>query len=189
MEEKEVRPIPIHIHGATTLREVAKEVDIKDRQEHDAFIERLIATLNTTKNGVGIAAPQVGNSIRIFILWVDRKTSEPIVFINPEIIQLKGAEKMDTEGCLSVPNVWARVKRFQKVRIKYLDKNWETQEALFKGFDARVIQHEFDHLEGKEFFDLLSPKEFEKIKPDLDKLEAGELPLLEYETNLDWQDL
>jgi len=176
--------IPIIIHGNKTLREIALEANIEDKATHDAFILDLIDTLKTTETGVGIAAPQVGNSVRIFISWADRNrisSSKPIIFINPEIVEAKGSKKMDDEGCLSVPKVYARVERFQKVRVKYLDENWEPQEKLFKGFEARVIQHENDHLNGLEFFDHLSDVELKKIQYKLDELSKGNIPELEYE--------
>jgi len=177
--------LPIQIHGSNVLREMAEEIDINNRPEIDEFISDLIETLRTTKTGVGIAAPQVGKSIRLFILWADRHLGkEPQVFINPEIVTLKGSKKMGQEGCLSVPGVYARVKRHQKVRIKYLDGDWNPQEKLIKGFESVVIQHEYDHLNGKEFFDHLSKEEFEKIKYKLDKLENGDIPELEYEYSL-----
>tara|TARA_R110000772_G_scaffold17946_1_gene49786 strand:- start:36308 stop:36850 length:543 start_codon:yes stop_codon:yes gene_type:complete len=178
--------LPIQIHGSNVLREIAEEVDIKNRPEVDEFVDDLIETLRTTKTGVGIAAPQVGKPIRLFILWADRHLGkEPQVFINPEIVTFKGSKKMGQEGCLSVPGVYARVERFQKVRIKYLDKDWQPQEKLIKGFESVVIQHEYDHLNGLEFFDHLSSKEFEKIKRKLDELEDGNIPKLEYEYALE----
>ena len=174
--------LKIQIHGSKVLREVAKEIDIKDKPGVDIFLNELLETLETTKTGVGIAAPQVGSSIRAFISWADRSQGkEPKFFINPVITEMKGAKKNGMEGCLSIPGVYASVERFQKVRVTYLDENWEQQDKLFKNFEARVIQHEFDHLEGKEFFDHLSPSQYAKIKYDLDKLENGEIPELEYE--------
>lgn len=178
--------IPIQIHGSNVLREVATEVDPKNRKEVDLFIEQLIETLKVTKTGVGIAAPQVGTSLRVFLIWENRGgDTRPDIFINPVITQFKGSKKTDYEGCLSVPGVYARVERFQKVKVQYLDGDWNPQEKLFKNFEARIIQHEFDHLEGKEFFDHLSPVEFDKIKRQLDELEKGNIPELEYEYKLE----
>lgn len=180
-----ILPLPIKIHGSEVLREVAKEVNISERPGIDLFIKSLQETLNITKTGVGIAAPQVGSSIRVFISWADRSQGkEPKVFINPEITEMKGGKKNQIEGCLSIPGVYATVERFQKVRVKYLDENWQPQDKLFKNFEARVIQHEFDHIEGIEFFDRISKTDLDKITPLLQKLENGIIPELEYEYNL-----
>jgi len=109
-------------------------------------------TVSSTNNGVGMAAPQVDHKVRVFI------GPEDMAFINPKIMQLKGAFRADNEGCLSLPGVFARVQRYQKVMVVYYDENWDTIAKTFKGFDARIIQHEMDHLDGINFPDHVKDK-------------------------------
>lgn len=170
--------LPIFVHDSKVLREKAKSV-IVDRKEYDAFISDMIETLKAIPTGIGLAAPQVGKSIKIFIMWANRVDGQPSVFINPEIIETKGAKKNDYEGCLSVPNIHIQVERFQKIRVKYLDNDWNEKTELFKNFEARIIQHEYDHLEGVEFFDRLSKIELAKIQYKLNRI-AEHLPDVPY---------
>ena len=104
----------------------------------------------------------------------------PQIIINPEIIQLKGARRKDFETCLSVPGIRARVERWQKVKIKYYDLNFCEYVELFKNFEARVVQHELDHLDGIEFYDRISKDELKKIIGSIEKLRRGEIPKLDY---------
>ena len=97
-------------------------------------------------NGVGLAAPQVGVSLRVCIAQVNGK---PTPLINPDITWRSKETAMDEEGCLSLPNVWLPVPRSVEIHLTYLDEKGQTQERKLKDFDARVVQHEVDHLEGK----------------------------------------
>lgn len=165
----------IRIDGDPVLREVCSEID-SDYPNLREFVEKMYNTLDGTKNGVGLAAPQVGEAIRLFIFGgVNIGSPERKVFINPEIIEFKGAEKMDLESCLSVPGVSARVKRWQKVIVKYYDLDFKEYTKMFKNFEARIVQHEFDHLEGIEFYDRISKEDLEKIQYKIDALRNKKL--------------
>ena len=176
-----MKPLPIVIYPYSTLVEVAKEA--VDPEEIKLVVEQLKTTLLQTDTGVGIAAPQVGIPLRIYI------TKDNIgainVFINPEIIALKGSKKKDVEGCLSVPKVYARVERFQKVKVKWQDENGDTQEKVFKEYDARVIQHEHDHIDGIMFFDKISKDEYAKVESQIEDIKGGKISeSVEYEYKL-----
>lgn len=165
--------LPIRAYGDPVLKKVAQDIE----PGHPGLPE-LIADMFETMyaaNGVGLAAPQIGQSIRLFI--VDTHSSadsddpnaekapedadeEPRlkkVFINPYIVEEDGEEWGFEEGCLSIPNIREEVQRQPKVVLQYQDENFEEHEEEFEGFAARVIQHEHDHLDGVLFIDHLSP--------------------------------
>ena len=143
--------LPITFVNDPILREVAKPVDESVDDLHE-LIHCMIATMNQAK-GVGIAAPQVGRSLRLFIALDGG--NNPVAFINPEITYLSKRYCKISEGCLSIPGVRGEVARPETVKLKWLDADLQPQEKLFFGRDARIIQHEFDHLEGKLFTDYL----------------------------------
>lgn len=175
--KKDIKIYPICIEGDPILKMVCIEI-AKDHVGLEHIIERMHATLDATETGVGMAAPQVGLSIKMFILGgVDRPKK---TFINPEILVMKGSKPKNREGCLSVPKVFATVERFQKVRMKYFDENFVEHTKLFKGFEAMVIQHEFDHIMGIEFHERLSKHEYAKIKKQLENLKRGDIPKVNY---------
>ncbi len=180
--------LPILIEGNPILKRKCEEVSpaYPNLQE---IIYQMCNTLDSTNTGVGLAAPQVGVTLRMFILGGkgrhvsgdgSRVMMPRITFINPEIIEFKGAKRKDAEGCLSVPGVYARVERHQKIKIKYFDENFEEQIKTFKGFQARVVQHEYDHMDGIKFYDRLTPEALKGIQPKLDELRMGKVPKLEY---------
>jgi peptide deformylase len=153
---------PIVVYGSPVLRKVAKEVD-RDYPGLEQFIADLWETMYKS-DGVGLAAPQVGKSIRIFVLdTTDLDENDPSLkdfkktFINPEIISSDGDISTANEGCLSLPRLREDVERKSRIRIRYHDENWNLHEEEYDGLKARVIQHEYDHLEGILFIDLLSP--------------------------------
>ncbi len=128
----------------------AKNVDVK---KENPFLHQLIddmfETLDHHKSGVGLAAPQVGRSLNLFIISTPTFKE---VFINPEI-RLEGLDMQVKEGCLSFPNMDFAVNRREKVQIKFYDKNWTYRYAEFKESLAIIIQHEYDHLKGKLIID------------------------------------
>ena len=153
---------PVTVYGDPILRKRAQEID-KEMEELPEIIENMWETMYYS-DGVGLAAPQVGMSIRLFLIDASSGADEEPelkdfkkVFINPEIIEIKGEEWVFNEGCLSLPEIREDVTRPDKVRIKYMDENFVEHDEVFKGFAGRVIQHEYDHLEGKLFIDYLSP--------------------------------
>jgi peptide deformylase len=152
------------------LREKSKNFNLKDDNERLEII-RLVQEMQDVMynaNGVGLAAPQVGVLKKLFIIDIDQRVEKDddgeivdrtpgvlIIFINPEI-KSKSGEAMFEEGCLSVPGIYEEVKRATKVEIEYYDLNFEKKHMVAEGFLADVIQHEYDHLEGKLFIDKLS---------------------------------
>jgi peptide deformylase len=138
-------------------------------------------------HGVGLAAPQIGKAIRLFIVDTlhlkeeeeeEADTEEQYIkkaFINPVIIETGGEEWTMEEGCLSIPDVRENVNRPERVKIRYFDEDWQLHEEEYDGFTARVILHEYDHIEGKLFIDYLSPLKKRLIKRKLQKIVKGEV--------------
>lgn len=126
-----------------TLHKVSEEV--REEENYQETVKDLIDTLNASEIGVGLAAPQIGISKRIFV--INRKEIKNLVCINPEIISAVGRMKFD-EGCLSFPNRFVRKTRKQFVKIKFRDIYFREKEMQFSGVDAICIQHELEHLNG-----------------------------------------
>lgn len=148
------------------LRTVAKpvtEVDNKIR----ALIEDMFETMRE-EQGIGLAATQVNTHLRIVVMDVSEDQSDPRVFINPEIIEKNGST-ISEEGCLSVPNSYARVERAEKVKVKALDAEGKPFSMDADGLLAICIQHELDHLRGVLFVDYLSPLKRQRIRKKLEK--------------------
>jgi len=149
------------VYGDPILRKKAEIID-KDTEGLKEIIENMWETMYYA-DGVGLAAPQAGLSIRMFVIDATSGAEEEPeladfkkVFINPEIIEIKGESWVMNEGCLSLPEIREDVSRPDEVRIKYLDENFVEHDETYSGFAGRVIQHEYDHLEGKLFTDYLS---------------------------------
>lgn len=162
----------LRVEGDPVLRQIC-EVVPQDYPNLKEVIQKMYNTLENTPNGVGLAAPQIGLPLRIFILG--GKNMSKITFINPEVI-LKGKLKKGTEGCLSIPGVWGDVERHNIVKVKFYDENFKKHNLKFRDFEAIVIQHENDHLNGIEFYDHLDDKEKNKIEDKLVNLRRGEFP-------------
>lgn len=138
----------------------------------DDSIRQLVADMFETMYeapGIGLAAPQVGVSVRVIVIDISDEKSQPVCLINPEIIDSVGAEEME-EGCLSVPSVFEKVSRAEQVTVRAQDRDglWYQFEA--QGLLAVCIQHEIDHLEGKLFVDYLSDLKRQRIRKKLDKI-------------------
>ena len=169
---------PIVAYGHPVLRKVAEEIN-----EGDIDIKELIDNMFETMynaHGVGLAAPQIGKSIRVFIvdgspMSDDKEDMEDFkkVFINPIIIKEEGKKWAFEEGCLSIPDIRGSVDRQEKVIINYLDENWVEHEDEFTGLKARIIQHEYDHIEGVLFLDYLSAMKKRLLKAKLTKISKG----------------
>lgn len=171
---------PITVYGNPILRKVAKPID-KDQEKLAEFIENMWETMYQS-DGVGLAAPQVHKSIRLFVL--DASTAgeeEPEladfkkVFINPEILERKGEEWTMNEGCLSLPEIREDVSRPETVTIKYQDENFDEHIETYSGFAARIIQHEYDHLDGILFIDYLPPLKKRLLKSKLSSITKGKV--------------
>jgi len=154
--------LPIYIYGQPVLRKVAQDID-----ENYPDLKNLIADMFDTlaeSNGIGLAAPQIGRDIRVVVMDLDvMKDDYPEyaglrkVFINAHILafdETAPTEIMD-EGCLSLPGLTERVERYTRIKVRYQDEDFQVHEEWVEGFLARVMQHEFDHLEGKMFIDHL----------------------------------
>nr|WP_136250675.1 peptide deformylase [Ningiella ruwaisensis] len=146
-----------------TVAEAVEEVNDEIRQLVDDMFETM-----RDERGIGLAATQVNVHKRVVVMDVSEEQDEPRVFINPEIIAKSGST-VSEEGCLSVPNNYAKVDRAEKVTVRALDKNGQSFELEAEGLLAICIQHELDHLKGKLFVDYLSPLKRQRIKKKLEK--------------------
>lgn len=148
------------------LRTVAKPVDAVNDE-----IKTLVADMFDTmkeERGIGLAATQVNVHKRVVVMDVSEEQDNPLVFINPEITHQEGST-ISEEGCLSVPNNYAKVERAEKITVEALDKNGEKFSLNADGLLAICIQHELDHLKGKLFIDYLSPLKRQRIRKKLEK--------------------
>jgi peptide deformylase len=153
---------PISVYGDPILRKVAVPIR-PDYPGLDEFLVNFWETMHHA-DGVGLAAPQVGRSIRIFVVDGSAGAEDDPslqdfkkVFINPVILERSGEPVVFEEGCLSLPEIRENITRPETVTIRYQDENFVEHEETYSGFVARIIQHEYDHLEGKLFIDYLSP--------------------------------
>jgi peptide deformylase len=169
---------PIVIYGHPVLRKVAVEIT-KDYPGLNQLVEDLFETMYHSE-GMGLAAPQIGKSIRIFV--IDGKPleeDEPSladfkkVFINAKISERCGELQPMNEGCLSIPNLREEVMRESHIRITYYDENWQYHDKVFDGYKARIIQHEYDHTEGILFTDKISPLKRRLLKGKLTAISKG----------------
>jgi peptide deformylase len=169
---------PIVVYGHPILKKVAAEID-KDFPDLNQLITDLFETMYYSE-GLGLAAPQIGKSIRIFV--IDGKPAaedEPSLadfkkaFINPHITERSGELVPMNEGCLSIPNLREEVLRESHVRINYYDENWQFHDEEFEGYKARIIQHEYDHLDGILFPDRLNPLRRRLLKGKLSAISKG----------------
>jgi peptide deformylase len=172
--------LPIVAYGDPILRKKAVAID-KDYPGLDKLIEDMFETMEKSK-GVGLAAPQINKSIRLFVIDStkmydedDTQSGVREVFINAEMIKETGPEWKYEEGCLSIPNIREDVHRKPTIRIKYLDRKFKQHEKEFDDMDARVIQHEYDHIEGKLFIDHIKPLRRSLLKGKLEKISKGDV--------------
>jgi len=170
--------LPIYAFGSPVLRKKGENITPEYPQLKE-LLDNMYETMYNS-HGIGLAAPQIGLPIRIFI--VDGSPIEDIVpanfkqtFINPEIIKEWGDEWKYEEGCLSIPTIRENVSRKPELTIRYLDENFIEHEKSFSGMAARIIQHEYDHIEGKLFVDLISPLKKNLIKGKLNNISLGKV--------------
>ena len=172
--------LPVYAYGSPVLRKIASDIDA-DFPELDILISNMFETMRSSE-GVGLAAPQIGKSIRVFVVdasvygeeYEDLKDFRK-VFINARIIEEWGDEQLLSEGCLSVPKIHEDVLRKSSIRMKYLDEQFVEHEKVYEGMAARIIQHEYDHLEGIMFPDKLSPLKKRLIKGKLRDISNGKV--------------
>lgn len=173
--------LPIVPYGDMVLKRKADPID-EDFEGLDQLIDNMYETMYAA-SGVGLAAPQVGKSIRLFIVdgapfAEDEEDAEDLkdfkkVFINPEIVEEKGEEWGFVEGCLSIPNIREEVLREPEILIRYQDEQFGTHEEWFKGYRARIVQHEYDHIEGILFTDRISPLRRRMLRGKLKDITKG----------------
>lgn len=167
--------LPIVAYGDPVLKKTCTNID-----QNYPDLQKLISNMFDTMygaSGVGLAAPQVGLPIRLFIVDTgedeDGKEGYKKVFINAEIVEETGEEWAFNEGCLSIPDIREDVMRKPNIRVKYYDENWNLHEDEVSGMPARVIQHEYDHIEGKLFTDKLGMLRKRMLQSKLDNIAKG----------------
>ncbi len=172
--------LPISIIGSSVLRKKAETIS-KDYPELQKLVADMFETMYKTE-GVGLAAPQVGLAIRLFVVDAAPMTDDDNdtftksfkrAFINPEIIEYFGSDVNYNEGCLSIPGLHEDVKRPDGVKIRYYDENFELKEETLTGACARVVQHEYDHLDGILFTDKVGLLRRKMIKNKLANISKG----------------
>ena len=171
--------LPVYVYGSPVLRKVAEEITT-DYPDLKQFIEDMWDTMYYA-DGVGLAAPQVGRSIRMIVIDTSAIAKEgdevamnfKKLLINPTLIERSGDVVSYNEGCLSIPGLHENVMRENKVRIKYVDENFVEHDETYEGTVARVIQHEYDHLEGVMFVDRLSALRKKLISSKLNGMSKG----------------
>jgi len=171
--------LPIVAYGDPILKRVAVDIEPETFPNLKELIADMFETMYAAR-GVGLAAPQVGHSIRLFVVDATPfKDDEPDlkdfkkVFINAHVVEETGEKWPFNEGCLSIPDIREDIYRCSNLRISYYDENREHHEESFKGLAARVIQHEYDHTDGKLFTDHLSPLRKRMIQNRLNDISRG----------------
>lgn len=169
---------PIVVYGHAVLRKVAADID-RDHPGLQQLISDLFETMYKSE-GMGLAAPQIGKSLRIFVIdGTPIADEEPEltgfrkVFINARIVERSGEMKLMTEGCLSIPHLREEVNREGHIRITYYDETWEFHDEVYDGYKARIIQHEYDHLDGILFTDRVNPLRRRLLKSKLLAISKG----------------
>ena len=169
---------PIVIFGAEVLRKPSVELTA-DYPDLKKLIEDMFLTM-AAADGCGLAAPQIGKNIRLFVVdcspWGEEDEAckdYRRAFINPEIYEVSEETGLFNEGCLSLPGLHEDVRRPVAIKMRYLDENFVEHDELFDGMPARVIQHEYDHLEGKIFTDRVSPLRRNLLKGKMTKMANG----------------
>jgi peptide deformylase len=171
--------MPIIAYGDPVLRKKAVAVEPEEYPNIKQLVEDMFETMYGAR-GVGLAAPQVGISMRLFVVDAtpfDEDEPELVnfkkVFLNAQIMDETGDEWSFNEGCLSIPDIREDVSRKPVIRISYYAQDWKHHEETFKGMAARIIQHEYDHIEGKLFTDKLSPLRKRLIEKKLNDISRG----------------
>jgi peptide deformylase len=171
---KMLKQLPVTTYGMEILRKKTKPVTEINSKFID-LVQNMFYTMDKS-SGIGIAAPQVNLGISLAVIDIsamdEYKKVKPVVLINPVVIDSHGEVSLE-EGCLSIPDVRAEVKRPEEIFIKFNDFNFNEIKMELKGFIARVAQHEVDHLNGKLFVDYLSPEQKKEIKKQLSDIRKG----------------
>lgn len=169
---------PIVMYGNPVLRQRAKEIAA------GTDVKQLIADMLETMyaaSGIGLAAPQIGKGVRLFVVDGSAMEDEPGMenfkkaFINPILVEEAGTPWEFEEGCLSIPNIREKISRKEKLKVRYYDADWNIHEEEYDGMKARIIQHEYDHIEGKLFVDYLTPFKKRLLKSKLADISKGKV--------------
>jgi peptide deformylase len=169
---------PIVMYGDPVLRQRAKDIP------KGTDVKQLVADMFETMygaSGIGLAAPQIGKGIRLFVVDGSGLEEEEDMenfkkaFINPVILEEAGTAWEFEEGCLSIPNIREKISRKEKLKIKYYDEDWNVHEEEYDGMKARIIQHEYDHIEGKLFVDYLTSLKKRLLKGKLADISKGKV--------------
>lgn len=172
--------LPIYLYGHPVLREVGQDINT----DYEG-LEQLIADMWETmyhSDGIGLAAPQIGLSIRLFVIDASPMQNDypecsgfKRCFINARIVNFGDKIISETEGCLSIPSIHEKVERPESITIEYLNEHFEPQRETFVGFAARVVQHEYDHIEGILFIDKISTVRKTMIRNKLLNIATGKV--------------
>jgi peptide deformylase len=172
--------LPIYAYGQPVLRKQALPVT-PDYPGLASFIADMYETMYSAK-GVGLAAPQVGRSIRVFVVDTiqikktdEKHTGIKQIFLNAQLLDESGEPWLYEEGCLSIPDIHVEIERLPVVHLRYQDENFVEHTQTFEGINARVIQHEYDHIEGVLFIDRMKPLKRRMINRKLEKIKKGEV--------------
>lgn len=170
--------LPIVTYNDPILRQKAEDIE-ENNPKLQSLIDDMLETMYNS-DGVGLAAPQIGKSIKLFVMDTDSMIEEgevpygPMVLINPLILEKRGDKVPLEEGCLSIPEVNDKVFRPETVVIEFFDRDFNKHRIEAEGWTSRVIQHEYDHLEGVLFIDYLSAFKKRMHKTELQEIESGE---------------
>lgn len=172
--------LPIFAYGQPVLKKVAIDID----QDYPKLVELIDNMWDTMYNasGVGLAAPQIGLGVRLFLVDSEKMMDEgeeskgiKKVFINAQILNEEGKSWAFEEGCLSIPKITGEVIRQEKITIKYFDENFVQHTESYDGMNARVIQHEYDHIEGNLFTEKLKPLKKRLVSRKLEAIRKGQV--------------
>lgn len=160
--------LPLVEAKSPILRNKTRPLSIEEIEQWQNTAKNMIVTMYE-KNGIGLAAPQVGIPIQLFVAKSASEPNKKWIFFNPEITHYGRQTSTEIEGCLSLPNVFVPVERPKKIVVKYHDDSGKIKKATFEGTMARVYQHEFDHLEGIMIIDRTNEEEKKRLAPFLEK--------------------
>lgn len=171
--------LPIYIYGMPVLREVAQDINSEEKEELGILVQDMFETL-TASNGVGLAAPQIGKSLRVVVIDLDVLSEDypeykdfRHAYYNARIVEYGDTAETMEEGCLSLPGLSEKVTRPTRVHVQYLDEQFQPHDEWVDGYLARVMQHEFDHLDGYVFIDRISTFRRQMIKGKLSAFLKG----------------
>lgn len=173
--------LPVYVYGQPVLKKVGRFVTVEEMPQIRELVENMFETMYAS-HGVGLAAQQIGRDLRIFVMDTfqmeeDRDLKHPVkqAFINVEKLDEDGDLWTFEEGCLSFPDIRGNVDRPEKITLRYRDLDFNEHVKTFDGFNARVIQHEYDHTMGELFIDKFKPLKKRMLKKRLDKIKVGDV--------------